>query len=357
MELAGFLRTKKGCFRRHDSRAWGSWYKIVEDPKGVEVPVEQLTAFYLRENFPKLPLEDLRRIVTFYRRYITNLSPHSRADTNEVQVCLLRDTETLNNWKVLVPRQEISPVTVEAITSESCDLETGEEYRVFPPEGYAHAGSSHSHNTMSSFFSSKDDAGEINVPGLHFVIGNITKTSFSIKASIVVQQRRYIIDPREVIEFADVLMETKGEGVSLTALVVDDVEVSFSDTVHTYVSKPTSAATRKYKYNSTKKPKAAKPLSYNDLYDDFEPPARWGWADDLPLLEGIMEEEDGEDQLIAELDILLERMMRERRKPEQDVIALLYINGYIGTPDATALLGGESLATAVKNVTQALSNE
>lgn len=144
-ELKPLLRTPKGCYKLHTSDAWGKWYKQIDDPKGVDVDPAVLRTFTLTENFPKVPISTIRKIVSFYRHYITNLAASSRADTNEVQVLLLRKEPDYKEWKIVVPKQTITAVTVDAITNECCDISSGEEYTVFPPEGYAHAGSSHSH--------------------------------------------------------------------------------------------------------------------------------------------------------------------------------------------------------------------
>jgi hypothetical protein len=144
-ELKPILRTPKGCFKLHKSKAWGTWYKQVDDPKGVDVDPLVVKRFYLAEDFPKVPLKLVRQIVSFYRHYITNLAPNSTVDTDEVQVLLLRKEPDYNEWKVTVPEQVITTVSVDSTTKRGCDISTGEEYEVFPPDGYAHAGSSHSH--------------------------------------------------------------------------------------------------------------------------------------------------------------------------------------------------------------------
>jgi hypothetical protein len=147
--LEPFVRGKKGCLKLVTSPYWGSWYKQVDDPKGKDVDAKELLEqFWIKESFDRVPLQQLRRVVTFYRRYVSNVAANSTVDTNEVQVLLLRSETDITAWKILVPKQIITPGTVEAVTHPSCDLETGEDHLVFPPEGWAHAGSSHSHNTM-----------------------------------------------------------------------------------------------------------------------------------------------------------------------------------------------------------------
>jgi hypothetical protein len=253
--LEPFVRSKKGCLQLITSEYWGSWYRSIEDPKGKEVdPKELLNQFWLKPDFNRVPLVDLRRIVTFYRKYISQLSANSTFDTNEVQVLLLRSETDVKIWKILVPKQIITPATVEAITHPSCDLETGEDYDVFPPVGWVHAGSSHSHNTMAAFFSGKDDRGELTVPGLHFVIGHITADSYDIKASIVINRARFLVPPDRVLETGDIPYVTND---ALVARFTDSEVVPYAPQVESYVKKAQEvrkvAAVKPYNYTTSTK--------------------------------------------------------------------------------------------------------
>jgi hypothetical protein len=230
-----FVRGKRGCLQLITSEYWGSWYRAIDDPKGKDIDTKELLSrFWIKPEFDKVPLVDLRRIVTFYRKYISNVAANSTVDTNEVQVLLLRSETDVKVWKVLVPKQIITPATVEAVTHPCCDLETGEDYDVFPPVGWVHAGSSHSHNTMSAFFSSKDDRGELTVPGLHFVIGSITAGSYDIKASIVMNRARFLVPPTHVLETGDIPVVIND---ALVARFTDSETVPYATEVETYVKK------------------------------------------------------------------------------------------------------------------------
>ena len=250
-----FVRGKSGCLQLITSEYWGSWYRAVEDPKGKDVDAKKLLSqFWIKPDFDRVPLEDLRRIVTFYRKYISNVAVNSTVDTNEVQVLLLRSETDVKLWKVLVPKQIITPATVEAVTHPSCDLETGEDYDVFPPVGWVHAGSSHSHNTMAAFFSGKDDRGELTVPGLHFVIGHITADSYDIKASIVINRARFLVAPNYVLETGDIPYVVND---ALVARFTDSEVVPYADQVETYVKKAQdvrkAAAVKPYSYTASSK--------------------------------------------------------------------------------------------------------
>lgn len=245
-----FVRGKSGCLQLITSAYWGSWYRAVEDPKGKDVDAKKLLSqFWIKPDFDRVPLEDLRRIVTFYRKYISNVAVNSTVDTNEVQVLLLRSETDVKLWKVLVPKQIITPATVEAVTHPSCDLETGEDYEVFPPVGWVHAGSSHSHNTMAAFFSGKDDRGELTVPGLHFVIGHITADSYDIKASIVINRARFLVAPNYVLETGEIPYVVND---ALVARFTDSEVVPYAAQVETYVKKA----------QDVRKAAAVKPCNY-----------------------------------------------------------------------------------------------
>lgn len=241
--LEPFVRAKKGCLKLVTSPYWGSWYKQVDDPKGKDIDTKELLEqFWIKESFNKVPLEQLRRIVTFYRRYVSNVAANSEVDTNEVQVLLLRSETDITAWKVLVPKQIITAATVEAVTHPCCDLETGEDHLVFPPEGWAHAGSSHSHNTLEAFFSGKDDRGELTVPGLHFVIGRITTSSFHIKASIVMNRIRFIVRPEWVLEIGEIPYRVED---SLVGVFTDSTAVPYAEKVETYVKRASEAVPKR----------------------------------------------------------------------------------------------------------------
>jgi hypothetical protein len=134
--------------------------------------------------------------------YSSSHSSKSNDKELEVSVLLCRKADDLSKWRILVPKQDVSGGSVHAQTAESCDIETGEMFNVFPPEGWLHAGSSHSHNTMSAFFSPTDDKSELTVPGLHIVIGKVDKKdmSYEHKSSIVLRQLRKKVDLFDVVD-------------------------------------------------------------------------------------------------------------------------------------------------------------
>src|SRR5271156_1960982 len=74
------------------------------------------------------------------------------------------------NWRsapgsqqIVVPMQRVSYSSVTAELNKSCNLITGEEYEIYPPDGNSgnfgpwHAGEILSHNSMGPFFSGITD--------------------------------------------------------------------------------------------------------------------------------------------------------------------------------------------------------
>lgn len=146
-ERAPFIRGKKGVYKLCKN-PFGSYYRKIDDPKGVPEP-ENLEYFYLNHNLAKIPQHLVQAIVGFFRAYLreergaVNYKKAYTDSTTEVQVCLLLKEDDPSEWKVVVPRQVVGSVTVDARTNRSCDILTGEEYDVFPPVGWLHCGSMH----------------------------------------------------------------------------------------------------------------------------------------------------------------------------------------------------------------------
>ena len=211
-----FIRTKQnGSYEQRRSTAWGLYFKKVDDPEGVGY--DPSTKFKLAKNFPRLPYELWQKVVQLYRDFITPASPGTRQETNEVEVVFIRNMSDLSEWKVLVPKQKVNPCHVDADMTNLIDLETGERHDVFPPEGWAHAGTSHSHNTMGAFFSATDNESELNLPGMHIVVGKITDAKYELLCSVVLDGRRFILLPSEVIAMPDHVIQSTEDQVKSRA--------------------------------------------------------------------------------------------------------------------------------------------
>jgi hypothetical protein len=59
---------------------------------------------------------------------------------------------------------------------------------------------------MPSFWSGRDDEGELGVPGMHCTVGHLSETHFGICCSIVLNKQRYIVEPPDCLD----LSNTKG---------------------------------------------------------------------------------------------------------------------------------------------------
>lgn len=198
--MSEIIRTKReGCFRRVESKAWGYHLCKVDDPLSTVEKIEK--TFELQKDFPKIPSNLWSALVSLYFNY-------AKFKSLEVSVLLLRKEEDLSQWKIVVPKQEVTRTSVRADNfNDCCDLLTGEEYTSFPPQGYLHCGSSHTHSTMKlSTFSSTDDENELTLPGLHILISNIDlqKNTYVTTASIVLRKERYILNSESVVDFSSI---------------------------------------------------------------------------------------------------------------------------------------------------------
>lgn len=191
------LRTKRnGVFKSTLSPAWGTYWAKIDDPEANETQDLCQDDFELVSNFPRLPAELWSAVIKLYFDYAKTKS--------EVQILLLRDEETLTHWKIVVPRQRVTEVSVDSPNfNDCCDLITGEQYTVFPPEGYVHVGSSHSHNILKlADFSSIDNKNELSVNGAHILVSSIdfAKMEYVPTASIVLRKRRYYLPAEKMID-------------------------------------------------------------------------------------------------------------------------------------------------------------
>ena len=277
-----YFRAPDGVYKLIDS-PWGSYYSKVPDPKGKEKPVE-LEQFHLNPEFSKLPAELLQAIITLFRVYLkpTKTSPGKHAtyteSTTEVQVTLLRNEEDPNIWKVVVPKQVVGSVTVDALLKESCDILTGEEYNIFPPLGWVMAGSTHSHHSMSSFWSGRDDMGELGVPGMHCTVGRLTEKEFSICCSIVLNGKRYIVEAEDCLDLSLTTAATPMKGDTCHSWMCNLNSGTVHSKVHEYITQKSYVAPQSNKrYSlSTWAPQASYGKKKSPRYDTPNDYAKWG---------------------------------------------------------------------------------
>lgn len=216
------IRTKKnGCFRETESASWGKYLLPIDDPEGIDIKQEELEGIRLNKNFPKIPADLWTRFIKLAFHYCPEKEKDKKTDDLEVSIVLLRNMTNLNEWKIVVPTQEVSGASVEAKFEKNCDIATGEEYTQFPPNGWVHAGSAHSHNHMSAFFSGTDDENELGVPGAHIVVGKLDpkKESYEYSASVVLQRNR------KMVKDLDLLVEDGYPNVTFHPNVLNYIKV------------------------------------------------------------------------------------------------------------------------------------
>lgn len=193
------LRTAHdGCFQLI-TNAWGTFLAQATDPDAnVEITDEQLKGFELRDDIARIPAD-------LWQRWVQLAFTMTERDRRNLEVScrLLRHEDDRSKWRILVPKQEVSGASVRVESFDhAVDITTGEIVSQYPPPGWIPCGSSHSHNTMSAFFSGTDDKFELGDPGLHIVIGSIdaVQRNYNLKASITANHRRFEIDHTAVID-------------------------------------------------------------------------------------------------------------------------------------------------------------
>lgn len=288
-ESAKIYRTKNsGSYRICSSEAWGHYLMKVEDPQakmieaisehglheleeeeleklleearqgGMELSEFERNGIKLNKNFSKIPAELWSRWIAlcFYMCPQTGsrMSSSMHGTQLEVQVCLLRNKITTESglvragseWKMVIPKQVVSGVSVKAELNKNIDIETGEEYTQFPPEGWLHAGSSHSHNTMGAFFSGTDNNSEVACPGFHVVIGNIDHKNkqYTYASSICLRKMRKEAELEEIVDTAPLESEFHKDVLGYIDTVVSANKKIYEAKQKEDEEKPTGSALR-----------------------------------------------------------------------------------------------------------------
>jgi hypothetical protein len=197
--MTDLIRTPRdGCFALR-SNTWGQFLHPVEDPDAnATLEADALKSFELHEGIARIPAELWSRWVQLCFHYAKE-----HLGNTEVSCRLLRHEDDKSQWRILIPVQAVDGASVRVESfDQAIDIATGEVIAEYPPAGWLPCGSSHSHNTMSAFFSGTDDKYELGDPGLHIVVGSIdAKTrKYTIAASITANKRRFLIDHDAVID-------------------------------------------------------------------------------------------------------------------------------------------------------------
>jgi len=189
----------QGCVKIKRAPHWGSFFIPVEDPEGKHDV--DLASFALEKDFPKIPGKLWNRWINLTRHFCRDTK---KADELEVSAVFVRGEQSnYREWRILIPRQKISAISVRADFEEFVDIETGERIKGFPEE-WPHCGSTHSHNTMPAFFSGTDDHWELDVAGAHIVVGKLDDyPKYQAQGSIVCNNQRFLVPITELIDFDD----------------------------------------------------------------------------------------------------------------------------------------------------------
>ncbi|MCE2836876.1 MAG: Mov34/MPN/PAD-1 family protein [Cyanobium sp. 49614_E6] len=197
--MSDIIRTARdGCFQLR-SNSWGAFLRPCPDPTANAVLEDDaLKSFELADGIAPIPAELWSRWVQLCFHFAGTVR-----STSEVSCRLLRHEDDKSQWRILIPVQEVDGASVRVESfDQAIDIETGEVVASYPPPGWVPCGSSHSHNTMASFFSGTDDKYELGDPGLHIVVGSINTTTrkYTLAASITANKRRFLIDHEAVID-------------------------------------------------------------------------------------------------------------------------------------------------------------
>lgn len=270
------LRTPfDGCFEVYQG-PWGKYLRSCADPDAnIEVTKENLEFFEMNEKVHKIPATLWSRWSNLCFYFVDKV-----ANEVEVSVRILRSKDDPSVYRMLIPRQKVSGASVRVDSfDESIDIETGEEFTSYPPEGWVPVGSSHSHNTMPAFFSGTDDKYELGDPGIHLVVGSIkvVDKTYTIAASVVGNGRRFTMHYNNLVDATPV------NGADFHPKVIDYIDYTSPITVttttysrYTTKSKGASSITRYgessrysdyYSYNKWLE-KYNDPDGYSQLQDD-----------------------------------------------------------------------------------------
>lgn len=262
------LRTPfDGCFEVYQG-PWGKYLRSCADPDAnIEVTKENLEFFEMNEKVHKIPATLWSRWSNLCFYFVDKV-----ANEVEVSVRILRSKDDPSVYRMLIPRQKVSGASVRVDSfDESIDIETGEEFTSYPPEGWVPVGSSHSHNTMPAFFSGTDDKYELGDPGIHLVVGSIkvVDKTYTIAASVVGNGRRFTMHYNNLIDASVV------DGVNFHPKVIDYVDYSKPAFTATYTkyTKPTTRYTKGPNTNDYAEynkwlAKYTDPDGYSQLQDD-----------------------------------------------------------------------------------------
>jgi hypothetical protein len=307
----GILRFIVGPEKTHavrESPMWGTRLVETVNPLGTELDAATISGLRLVDPYPRIPAHLWQRWVKLCFHFADPHRPDTKGidSISEVSCRFSRSMTDPTQWACWIPKQEVGGAHVNASMSELANIETGEVIKTWPPEGHFDAGSSHSHNSMAAFFSQTDDNSELSSPGFHCVLGKIRrdKMKYELSASIVLDKKRYIIEPAALI-------------IDLTPVR----DVTFHPSVMDMIDKKVYAAA-KAEYTPPTTSYVAPKTSYSESWRERESrEAREfkGRKGGIPLLSDNDKIRKGQLQAVGgRLKAILDRMV-----PDKDGLALL----------------------------------
>jgi hypothetical protein len=203
MPQATIVRSARhGTFRLRTTH-WGSYLSACDDPEAIKDfdPAVATKEFIVPEDLHRIPAELWQKWI----QLCFHFAPKIVGSSLEVGVRLLVSASDPSQYRIMVPRQSVSGGSVHVTDfNDSVDIATGEAITAFPPEGWIHCGSSHSHGTMKAFWSYIDDNNELGDPGLHITIGSISnnpdKKSYDLCASVTADLKRFRVPYGKVVD-------------------------------------------------------------------------------------------------------------------------------------------------------------
>ena len=141
-EIPSVLRTTNDGTWEVYKGPWGSYLRPCSDPEAnVVITKDHLKHFEIREDIHKIPAELWSRWVQLCFHFVGKVK-----NELEVSIRFLRSSSDPSQYRIVVPRQKVTMASVRADNFDDCiDIETGEEFTSYPPEGWIPVGSSHSH--------------------------------------------------------------------------------------------------------------------------------------------------------------------------------------------------------------------
>lgn len=164
-----------------------------------DIEESELDQIHFNPNAKRLPSNLWSAIVKLYFHFAKEMN-------TEVRVELYKHLTT-NEWKVGVPKQEVSvAICTNHDGTNVVDILTGERFNPESDEfgAWYQFGTSHSHGKLTlSTFSGTDDAEELKKEGPHILVSciDLNKNTYVITGSIVWNGQRKYVDYKQLIDF------------------------------------------------------------------------------------------------------------------------------------------------------------